>query len=322
MEPDATAPPSPDRSSASQRQAAGCAWAAAGVMAGAALLLFACAALVRSCREEPDPPATAEQSPVAKGNTPTASPAETPASRVGLELEQLVLTSMPLGGRWQEEDLLFHDSAGWIGSTCVAGADARHVYLVTNRHCLGLDGLFLADGENDPPEILDYALEVHFPRGAARAVSRFGWYEGGADLAILALDRRGLREGRDFVVLDWNDWKPRHPIGTEVVAVGSPLDHAFAGTHTFGRISGFPPGNDPAGGLGGMIQSDAAVNPGNSGGPLLAKVGERFVWIGVNTSGGGHGIGLATPGHLLDRPFSWYSADPAGVSRLFRTLGR
>jgi S1-C subfamily serine protease len=64
-------------------------------------------------------------------------------------------------------------------------------------------------------------------------------------------------------------------IGDEVFAVGHPL--GLAGSMSAGVVSGFertfkPSDGGPA--LDGLIQFDAAVNPGNSGGPLLNRYGQ------------------------------------------------
>ena len=88
-------------------------------------------------------------------------------------------------------------------------------------------------------------------------------------------------------------------VGDEAFAVGHPL--GLAGSLSAGVISGldrsFPLANGRT--LGGMIQFDAAVNPGNSGGPLLNRDGQV---IGIVTGLANHrgddhfiGIGFAVP---------------------------
>jgi S1-C subfamily serine protease len=64
-------------------------------------------------------------------------------------------------------------------------------------------------------------------------------------------------------------------VGDEAFVVGHPL--GLYSSMSAGVISGFnrsfqPPGGGPA--LNGLIQIDAAVNPGNSGGPLLNRDGQ------------------------------------------------
>jgi putative serine protease PepD len=86
-------------------------------------------------------------------------------------------------------------------------------------------------------------------------------------------------------------------IGEPVIAIGSPF--GLDGTLTTGVVSGLDREiRAPDGfGIDGAIQTDAALNQGNSGGPLLDAEGRV---VGINTqiqseSGGNDGIGYAVP---------------------------
>lgn len=88
-------------------------------------------------------------------------------------------------------------------------------------------------------------------------------------------------------------------IGEEVFAVGHPL--GLVGSLSAGVVSGlnrsFPLANGRS--IGGMIQFDAAVNPGNSGGPLLNRNGQVIgIVTGLANPAGDDefiGIGFAVP---------------------------
>lgn len=88
-------------------------------------------------------------------------------------------------------------------------------------------------------------------------------------------------------------------VGDEAFVVGHPL--GLVGSLSAGVISGldrsFPLGNGRS--IEGMIQFDAAVNPGNSGGPLLNRNGQVIgIVTGLASSGGDDrfsGIGFAVP---------------------------
>ena len=88
-------------------------------------------------------------------------------------------------------------------------------------------------------------------------------------------------------------------VGDETYAVGHPL--GFVGSLTSGVISGLNRSVTVKGGkkLTGLIQFDAAVNPGNSGGPLLNRNGQviGIVTALANPSRDGYfiGIGFAVP---------------------------
>ena len=92
-------------------------------------------------------------------------------------------------------------------------------------------------------------------------------------------------------------------VGQKVFAIGNPfgLDHSL----TSGIISALGRSIDSGeeGSMSGLIQTDTAIHPGNSGGPLLDSAGRV---IGVNVaiyspSGASAGIGFAIPVDVVNR---------------------
>jgi serine protease Do len=90
------------------------------------------------------------------------------------------------------------------------------------------------------------------------------------------------------------------------MAVGEPKGLAW--TATFGRVSAFRNGSDSPGGAT-AIQFDAAVNPGNSGGPLINRDG-KVVGVVTATVRDAQGLSFALAGdQLWARAQAWIAQE-------------
>ena len=128
-----------------------------------------------------------------------------------------------------------------------------------------------------------------FSDGAERRIEIVG-RDPLSDLAIAKVDASSER--LDAATLGNAD---RLRVGQLVVAVGSPL--GLTGTVTAGVVSALGRSLAARAGTGtrvveNVIQTDAALNPGNSGGALADAAGEV---VGINTAVAGIGLGLAIP---------------------------
>ncbi len=157
-------------------------------------------------------------------------------------------------------------------------------HIVTNNHVIeGVDRVIVtfADGTQVEGEVI----------GATAS----------SDLAVVKVDPNEV----DLTAVSLTD-SDALQVGQIVVAIGSPF--GLKSTMTTGIISALDrlfPGEASANGsqfsIPNIIQTDAAVNPGNSGGPLLDIYGNV---IGINTAiqspvRGSSGIGLAVPSNIM-----------------------
>lgn len=117
-----------------------------------------------------------------------------------------------------------------------------------------------------------------------------------SDLAILKVDKTGL------IPVEMGD-SDKLKVGQTVIAIGTALGE-FRSTVTKGVVSGLGRGITASGvGVGmekleDVIQVDAAINSGNSGGPLFDSSG-KVIGVNVATSQNGQSIGFALPINLI-----------------------
>ena len=118
-----------------------------------------------------------------------------------------------------------------------------------------------------------------------------------SDLAVLRIEAQSL------VPADFGDSSSLR-VGDTVVAIGDPLGVEFRGTYTNGIVSAINRDVDVDGRTMTLIQTNAALNSGNSGGPLINCYGQV---IGINTMkigtftdrAGVEGLGFAIPSTMV-----------------------
>ncbi len=229
----------------------------------AALILLSGAAC--SSNDAPPPRDSTSAEPTATTSVQTSQPRATGSE---LNTEDLV--------RLAEPSVVRIATNSGVGSGFVISSDG---YIITNNHVVSgarTVTVTLSDGSDESATVVGTDIK--------------------SDLALLKIDRNGL-SALKLADLD------RVPIGEDVVAIGYALDIGRGEGPSFsvtrGIVSQKNRGIDEgANQILGSIQTDAAINHGNSGGPLLNLLGEV---VGVNTalqpdsSSGGvaQGIGYA-----------------------------
>ena len=164
--------------------------------------------------------------------------------------------------------------AGSLGSGFLISPDG---YVVTNNHLIqGVNGTGTVDSIT-----ITLSDRREFP---ARVIGR----DSASDLALLKI------EGSNLPFVNWGD-SNRARVGDWIVAIGNP--YGLGGTVTAGIISAVHRGGITGGAYDRYIQTDAAINMGNSGGPMFDMAGNV---IGINSAlisptGASVGIGLAIP---------------------------
>ena len=163
-----------------------------------------------------------------------------------------------------------------LGSGFIVSADG---YIVTNNHVI-------SGVPTDQGKVTISSITVTLPDRKEYKATVVG-KDAASDLAVLKIDAHNL----PFV--EFGD-STKTRVGDWVIAIGNPF--ALGGTVTAGIVSAIHRsiGSGP---YDRYIQTDAAINQGNSGGPMFDLNGNV---VGINTaiyspSGGNVGIGFAIP---------------------------
>lgn len=230
---------------------------------------------------------TAETEPVQTSPIPTVEtlPADNPDASLDLQQAPAGISNIPTEGGISLQDIYSQNIDSVVSITCTLSGGissgtgvifSESGYVVTNAHVI--------------EEAV--SISVQLTDGRVLSADVIGSDEI-SDLAVLYIEAEGLIPAKFASSAGLR-------VGDTVVAIGDPLGVEFRGTYTDGIISAINRDVDVDGHTMTLIQTNAALNAGNSGGPLINCYGQV---IGINTmkisaftnAAGVEGIGFAIP---------------------------
>jgi len=229
-------------------------------------------------------PAPAMAAPVVAVNTnPTVQPIVPQTTKLTLQEESAVIDAVrkmrpavvTVINQMQPRRTVWGNLQSPTSSGSGVIIDAKG-YIVTNNHVI--------KGQRN--------LQVIFSDGTKADATVVG-ADAVADIAVIKVDAKMP------AVAPLGDSSAIEP-GQVAIAIGSPLGD-FRGTVTVGVVSAL---NRRVGSMQGLIQTDAAINNGNSGGPLINTLGQviginALVVRATNEGNIAEGLGFAIPSNLV-----------------------
>ena len=224
-----------------------------------------------------------ETVPLLQETIPPYAPGEVPS--MNLQQTPQSLDNVPMEGGISLQDIYTQSIGSVVSISCsLPGGNStgtgvilsNNGYIVTNAHVV--------------EDALSISVQLTDDRiFSAETVGR----DEISDLAVLLID------AEDLIPAQFGDSAALR-VGDTVVAIGDPLGVEFRGTYTDGIVSAINRDVDMNGRTMTLIQTNAALNSGNSGGPLINCYGQV---IGINTmkigaftdKAGVEGLGFAIP---------------------------
>jgi len=175
-----------------------------------------------------------------------------------------------------------------LGTGFVISNENNSGYIVTNAHVLADPFGKLASGIR----VITYDKDI--------INADFVGYDGDFDIALLKIPR-------ELSILELAN-SDDVQIGERVIAIGNPLGLEFSASE--GIVSAVH--REGQNGVNAYIQTDAALNPGNSGGPLINKNGKV---IGINNFkiSGSENIGFALESNYIKKSINAISQKELGM---------
>lgn len=179
-----------------------------------------------------------------------------------------IVTEYTTTSRW------YQYTTGGAGSGVIFSEDG---YVLTNAHVIT---------DEETGSVAD-SITVRLSNGDEYDAKVVG-YDADADIAIIKIDATGLKP---VVCGD----SSKLVVGEELIAVGNPLGR-LGGTVTNGIVSATQREIQVNGVTMSLIQTNAAVNPGNSGGGVFNMLGQLVGIVNAKSSGSNvEGLGFAIP---------------------------
>lgn len=215
--------------------------------------------------------------------TPAREEAQALPETISLHQTPASVENLPTEGGMSLQDIYTQNIPSVASISCNSGTSSgtgvilsSHGYIVTNAHVVEGAG----------------SIQVQLTDDRVFSAQIVGSDEI-SDLAVLRIQAENLTPAQ------FGDSSSLR-VGDTVVAIGDPLGSKFRGTYTNGIVSAINRDVDVDGRTMTLIQTNAALNSGNSGGPLINCYGQV---IGINTmkigaftnEAGVEGLGFAIP---------------------------